>query len=282
MNNTIDNTCGTLLDVNIQPYWLIIANTLILWFLNCAFKTVYDLCKTKCSTEKKVQSESESESDPELQNEYKNQIIEERIKTRTIQLFELDYYLVIIQTIFHLIHFCYIIYHTNTHKTIWDQYQVLYTRFFNSGVVVFWLNGYFSKGTKTNTAADDVAGYCFLILTAVGLPGFLTHTLPMSFAYCWILWITGLFGYCSIYLFRKYEEREYFGIVVLIIFRTIVLLFGIIWIQSAFNYGILSYSSDIQYTQIPITEFQLRNTHCYFEDILTVSERIVSLISTLL
>ena len=183
----------------------------------------------------------------------------------------------------------------------WQTYQLIYTRFMNSGIVLLLLESVRAvfgsmKMIEAASAEDDdneqpdvepdeikTARYCValtFITCLFFLPAFVTHVVPMAAMFPWmvvlLLFLGKLFLTWPIKIFDKHLGKNWPLLVVQRPLRAyLVTQLLCVWlkfvsslvivlpIQMLWNYGVLAYQGH-PYWMIPQEEFKSRNIWCFY------------------
>lgn len=209
-------------------------------------------------------------------------------------LFTIGPVIAILQILFQLAHFAYIVYKVSRipNVSIWYQYEAIYSSYMNSGAPLTVWNfstharlmlcehyGYEYAPLSTRIK-KRFFGFLGILLWISVLPGYLTHALPMAFVYIW-LGIPTFFSVIWKLIYDEFHKRadsdeadfsefndnwgRLFGHYFALTFSQLVVAF---FTQTFWNYGVLWYAYDYTYIGVPQTEYNLRNTKCYFENLI--------------
>jgi len=262
--------CETVFGALLQPYWFVLL--LFIWniFTSIIVKLIINKVRKKDVPESKI--------------DYLTEIMSPSL------------YVLVPFTLLQVIHFVYIVVNTVIFKndnnyTPWETYQAIGAAIMNSG---FWNNFFQCVLLNFMKESDTDHKHIYkitltLIITHLSIIGcwLFTHTIPMIIIYIWVVILVLLIllipVIITLILHRDRGEVEKteatqkridlcsaFNFVFAV--RVGVFLFILI-IQSSYNYALLFYSGTPYLTVIG-TEYNLRNTVCYIDNVLeTVSTK---------
>jgi len=189
--------------------------------------------------------------------------------------------------------------------SLWYKYEAIYTAYMNSGAPltvwnfstharIFLCTSYDSDYIPMSTIVKKrLLGLFGILLWISVLPGYLTHVIPMAFTYIW-LGLPTFFAVVWKILYDEFHARgddeeadwsefedswaRLFGHYFMLTFCQLIAAF---FTQTFLNYGVLWYSYSYNYLGVPQTEYSLRDTKCYFDNLLADTSKVTTTASTL-
>jgi len=266
--------CETVFGALLQPYWVVLL--LFIWniFTSIIVKLIINKIRKK--------------DVPEDPTDYMDEIMTPSL------------YVLVPFTLLQIIHFVYIIvniviFKNDNDYTPWDSYQAIGAAIMNSG---FWNNFFqcvllnFMKESEADKKIYKIT--LTLIITHLLIIGswLFTHTIPMIIIYIWMVLLLCLIllipVIITLIIHRKDEVEEEakkrvalcsaFNFVFAV--RVSVFLFILI-LQSSYNYALLFYSGT-PYLPVIGTEWNLRNTVCYIDNVFETAKNKFSFASYIL
>ena len=201
----------------------------------------------------------------------------------------------------------------------WYRYQYLYYRVMNSGIPVFWSvsasallerRSWSAITSDARTERAKSVARRVAVFSLFLVPPFFSHIAPAFVMYLWIsipiclgivavvillFFIQYVFvlGLCvqqesSTFIVRPYAFFRLFWFsmidlrtkTIAVLWRFGVVLIGVFSMQAMFHYSVLYYGG-VAYSAVPVTEFQTRNTVCFFATAIADSKNALSALSLL-
>lgn len=271
MTNVTNSTgCILLQDTQLLPYWIIVVNTVLLWFLNLAFLKVRARICAKSAQEKGTHYISVLNDDV---------------------LFPFDSAFGWLQMVGHVAHFLFIAYSSvqvnKAEAGSWSWYTRTYCGFVNSGATVFLVAALGGPLHHLRSLSYALPRHLKqypqgVIVLLLMVPAIVTHSLPMAIMYGYVTLGAGLVlvaialafgGHCMLGELYCHcgglPQSKYSDVVWAISIRLAMTMSFVLFVQTGFNYGVLLYDlpfeslSTNDYLAVIVREWHLRDTTCF-------------------
>eukprot|EP00756_Hemistasia_phaeocysticola_P041435 Hpha_TRINITY_DN16917_c0_g4::TRINITY_DN16917_c0_g4_i1::g.53116::m.53116 len=195
----------------------------------------------------------------------------------------------------------------NNHNS-WEAYEEVYFKLFNSGypslladcgtVTCYFQYNYHPNFTQFANGVGVPILIILVIATGIALPGLCTHAIPMIFYYLWV-WFPffGIIYVVSGWIWnhrpknsrqidpsKKYDMKAYLrehttfvvkSSLTYLFFRILAELIVVIFLQTNFNYAVLTYEGRHDYLGVIVQEYSARTFSCVLENTKKIASIII-------